>query len=130
MFLKCTAAASIFLLSLPLLGADKKEMVYEQGVLMNLQSKAKCHTFLTMKPVCTDYVLYWVRVGEMVYKGSCRERMLSPCPFDYAIHDPVEVRFDGNKMFLKRSGEDDVLTRVESVEKLAKTSAQSNPQAP
>jgi hypothetical protein len=127
MFMKWTAAASVLLLSLQLFGTEKNEKVYERGVLMDIQSKENCRTSFqqgTSKTICSDYVYYWVRVGDMVYKGWCHDRLITPCSIDYTIHDPVEVRFDGSKMLIKRSDGKEVHTTVEREDRLVKSSAE------
>jgi len=130
MFIKWVVAASALMFSVQVLGKEKKEVVYEQGVLVNLKTNEDCRTSFyqgTSKTLCSDYVYYWVRVGDLVYKAWCRERLIRPCSIDYTVHDPIEVRFDGSKMLLKRKDGKEVHATVEGAKRLVGSNTGENP---
>lgn len=86
--------------------------VYERGVIVNIQEDTSSSLYRGTSH--TEYFEnYWVRVGDMVYKGWCRDRLLRGCNIGFTIGDGVEVRFDKSTMFLKRSDGKEQKTTIE-----------------
>lgn len=86
--------------------------VYERGVIVNIQEDTSSSFYQGTSH--TEYFEnYWVRVGDMVYKSWCRDRLLHGCNIGFTIGDNVEVRFDKSSMFLKRSNGKEQKTNIE-----------------
>jgi len=81
---------------------SQQTKVYERGVLVNIQEDSSSSLY---QGTSTTYYYenYWVRVGDTVYKGWCRDRLFRGCKIGFTIGDPVEVRFEKSSMFLKLS---------------------------
>lgn len=103
---------SVLLLSVQIFEAEQKAVVYEQGVLTNLKYDKDCSALYQGTNSCSYYVFYVVHVKDKTYEGECRDRLIHPCWDHYVINDPVEVRFDGHEMILKRPDGKEVKTTV------------------
>lgn len=101
---------ALILLCTPLLAQQMR--VYERGVIVNIQEDTSSSFYQGTSH--TDYFEnYWVRVGDIVYKGWCRDRLLHGCNIGFTIGDNVDVRFDKSSMFLKRSNGKEQKTNIE-----------------
>ena len=86
--------------------------VYERGVIVNIEEDTSSSLYQGTSH--TEYLEnYWVRVGDIVYKGWCRDRLLHGCNIGFTIGDGVEVRFEKGSMFLKRSNGKEQKTNIE-----------------
>jgi hypothetical protein len=104
----------------PLLAQQMK--IYERGVIINIQEDTQSSLYQGTSH--TDYFEnYWVRVGDTVYKGWCRDRLLHGCNIGFTIGDNVDVRFDKSSMFLRRSNGKEQKT---TIEKRIKVTAQTS----
>ena len=92
---------------------DKTPHSYMQGKLLDIQEKKdKTTTYTTTKqkdgtsvttPTTTEEKHYFITVqaDELVYVGEYTPMFFGK-PGDWIIGDPIEVRFDGNKMILRK----------------------------
>jgi hypothetical protein len=94
----------------PLLAQQMK--LYERGVIINIQEDTQT-SFYQGTSHADYFENYWVRVGDVVYKGWCRDRLIHGCNIGFTIGDNVDVRFDKSSMFLKRSNGKEQKTTVE-----------------
>jgi hypothetical protein len=86
--------------------------VYERGVIVNIQEDTSSSLYQGTSH--TEYFEnYWIRVGDIVYKSWCRDRLLHGCDIGFTIGDGVDVRFEKSSMFLKRSNEKEQKTNIE-----------------
>lgn len=103
---------------------DKSPKVYQQGKLLDIQEKKdKRTTYTTTKqkdgstvttPTTTEDKHYFISVqqGDIVYVGNYTPMFFGK-PGDWIIGDPIDVRFDGNKMILKKPDGKELKTKIE-----------------
>lgn len=108
MWKKCVIA----LLSLSTYARGQEMKVYERGVIVNIQEDTS-RSFYQGTSITEYFEDYWVRVGDLVYKGWCRDRLLHGCNIGFTIGEGVDVRFDKSSMFLKRSNGKEQKTTIE-----------------
>lgn len=92
---------------------DKAPKEYQQGKLLDIQEKKdKTTTYTTTKqkdgtsvttPTTTEEKHYFITVqaGDLVYVSEYTPMFFGK-PGDWIIGDPIEVRFEGNKMILRK----------------------------
>ncbi|MDL1873041.1 hypothetical protein FBR05_12715 [Deltaproteobacteria bacterium PRO3] len=92
---------------------DKAPKEYQQGKLLDIQEKKdKTTTYTTTKqkdgttvttPTTTEQKHYFitVQVGDLVYVSEYTPMFFGK-PGDWIVGDPIDVRFDGNKMILRK----------------------------
>jgi len=92
---------------------DNSPKQYESGKLLDIQEKKeKTTTYVTQKqsngrsvttPQTNEEKHYFITVkaGDLVYVGEYTPMFFGK-PGDWIIGDPIDVRFDGNNMLLKK----------------------------
>jgi len=92
---------------------DKTPPTYEQGKLLDIQEhKDKTTSYTTTKqkdgtsvttPTTSEEKHYFITVqaGDLVYVGEYTPIFFGK-PGDWIVGDPIDVRFDGNKMILRK----------------------------
>jgi hypothetical protein len=93
------ALLALSLVSATSYAADKQ---YESGVMMSIRP-SHSQTFYQGTSIDLYYEGYSVRIGDTIYSGWCRDRLLSGCDTNFVIHAPVQVRLDKSHFYLLRS---------------------------
>ncbi|MFO1463914.1 MAG: hypothetical protein U1F66_09040 [bacterium] len=103
---------------------DKAPKEYQQGKLLDLQEKKdKTTTYTTTKqsdgttvttPTTTEQKHYFITVqsDDLVYVGEYTPMFFGK-PGDWIIGDPIEVRFDGNKMILRKPNGKELKAKIQ-----------------
>ncbi|MCC7345679.1 MAG: hypothetical protein IT573_12125 [Deltaproteobacteria bacterium] len=103
---------------------DKAPKEYQQGKLLDIQErKDKTTTYTTTKqkdgktvttPTTTEEKHYFITVqaSDLVYVGEYTPMFFGK-PGDWIIGDPIDVRFDGNKMILRKPNGKELKTKVQ-----------------
>ncbi|MCE9625974.1 MAG: hypothetical protein K8R69_11085 [Deltaproteobacteria bacterium] len=117
--------AALFGLSFsrPAVAKDKTPPTYQQGKLLDIQEKKdKTTSYTTTKqkdgttvttPTTSEEKHYFISVqaGDLVYVGEYTP-MFYGKPGDWIIGDPIDVRFDGGKMILRKPNGKELKTKV------------------
>jgi len=103
---------------------DKTPPTYQQGKLLDIhETKDQRTTYTTTKqsngstvttPTTTEDKHYFIAVqaGDLVYVGKYTPMFFGK-PGDWIIGDPIDLRFDGNKMILKKPNGKELKTKIE-----------------
>lgn len=104
---------------------DKTPPVYEQGKLLDIQETEKTSTsYRTVKqkdgssitePITDTQKIYHisVQVGDLIYVGRYAPAFSFSKVPGWIIGDPIQVRFNKNKMILQRPGGKELKTSIE-----------------
>jgi len=107
----------------PAAAKDKTPPTYQQGKLLDIQEKKdKTTSYTTTKqkdgttvttPTTSEEKHYFISVqaGDLVYVGEYTP-MFYGKPGDWIIGDPIDVRFDGSKMILRKPNGKELKTKV------------------
>ncbi len=103
---------------------DKTPPAYQQGKLLDIQEKKdKTTTYTTTKqsdgstvttPTTSEQKHYFITVqaDAVVYVGEYTPMFFGK-PGDWIIGDPIEVRFDGNKMILRKPNGKELKAKIQ-----------------
>ena len=118
----------IFLGLIPLSLAQAKDATpksYEQGTLLDIQETKETHTeYVTQrnsdgttttkaKSDTTPIYHITVKVGDLVYVGRFKPMWSFSKKPPWIIGDPISVRFEKNKMYLKKPDGKEMKTKIE-----------------
>ena len=104
---------------------DKAPPVYEQGKLLDIQETEKTSTsYRTVKqkdgssitePVTDTQKIYHisVQVGDLIYVGRYAPTFSFSKVPGWIIGDPIQVRFNKNKMILQKPGGKELKTSID-----------------
>jgi hypothetical protein len=126
--------ALFLLLALPALAKESTPKEYQQGKLLNIEEKDTVQsTYVTQKqgdrtvstPVEDKQKHYFISVqaGDMVYVGEYTPAFFGK-PGDWVIGDPIQVRFDGNKMILQKPNGKELKTKIQKRIRTSEAAAQ------
>lgn len=102
---------------------DKTPHQYQQGKLLDIQEKKdKTTTYTTTKqkdgrtvttPTTTEEKHYFITVeaGGLVYVGEYTPMFFGK-PGDWIVGDPIDLRFDGKKMILRKPNGKELKTSI------------------
>ncbi len=108
----------------PVAAKNKEPPAYQQGKLLDIQEKKdKTTTYTTTKqkdgktvttPTTTEEKHYFITVqsGDLVYVGEYTPMFFGK-PGDWIIGDPIDVRFGGNKMILRKPNGKELKTKIQ-----------------
>lgn len=123
MIRRLSLIALLLLLAAPAAAKNQAPKEYQQGKLLNIEEKDTVQTtYVTQKqgnetvtrPVEDKQKHYFitVQVADMVYVGEYTPAFFGK-PGDWIIGDPIQVRFDGNKMILQKPNGKELKSKIQ-----------------
>jgi hypothetical protein len=127
-------AALFLLLALHALAKDSTPKEYQQGKLLNIEEKDTVQTTYVSQrqgnrtvttPVEDKQKHYFITVqaGDMLYVGEYTPAFFGK-PGDWVIGDPIQVRFDGNKMILQKPNGKELKAKIRKRIRASEAAAQ------
>ena len=96
----------VVVIVLAVISAAAESKSYQTGKLLDVEVKVYDNDR-------ADYYYITVQLGQMTYVGEYRAAFLwSYEPKEWVVNDPIEVRFEKDKMFIKRPNGKELKTKV------------------